>query len=110
MTKDNNNNRFLAASAFLFFIPSLYIILTGKRKNPALCRVSSEALLFWISGCFAIWLVRLFIMVTGLYFLAILKDLLKIVFLVLVVFLAAKAYQDKKHEIPYISSFVEKLC
>jgi uncharacterized membrane protein len=52
-------NRLLAASAYLFGVPALYIILTGERKRPMVGEHGAQALLLWISFFAIFFLLRL---------------------------------------------------
>ena len=107
------NEKLLIASAYIFGIPSLYIILTDKRKNKSTAFHATQALLFWIAIFILYFVLRLFVDLIWTYYYTVLLDWLinLIVFgsWIYLINLGFNAYLGKAFDVPYISDLAKKL-
>lgn len=61
-------NKTLAAAAYVFFIPSLYIVLTGRRKSEFVGFHGGQALVLWVFIFFFFFLARFLVNLAWLFF------------------------------------------
>jgi len=102
------NEKLLAAAAYAFFIPALYIALTDRRKEKFLSFAAAQAILLWVLY-FLIYII-LRIVVNLIPAVEIITLIVKITMWGYALFLAAKALRGVSCPIPYISKLAEKIC
>jgi len=104
----------LSAAAYLFFFPSLYIILTDKRRIKLLAFHAAQALLLWIMAALALVLLRsllnLIWVLIYLPWLDFIASILRLGLFAYIFFCGIKALNGEKYEIPWISKAAEALC
>ncbi|HTY13126.1 MAG TPA: hypothetical protein VMD02_02940 [Candidatus Omnitrophota bacterium] len=109
-----NEERLLAAAAYAFFIPSLYIILTDKRKDHFLSYAAAQSLFLWIFYGLMVLVVH-FVrdLIWTLAYFPLLEPLTGLVYLAMLVFalfLASRSLFGENRKVPYISALADKLC
>ncbi|MCX5750574.1 MAG: hypothetical protein NT099_02705 [Candidatus Saganbacteria bacterium] len=101
------NEKTLAAAAYLFGVPALYIILTDLRNNKYLSFHAAQAGLLWLSWIVAIVVVRiLFSLIWLLFYAWPLDPLAFLVNLVIwgyIAFCGYRVYKGIDFEVPYIT-------
>ena len=109
-----NEDKLLAAGAYAFFIPSLYIILTEKRKNKFLAFAAAQSLLLWVAYTITVIILRVLLNLIWMFsyvpFIDHLVMLLKIGMWGYALFLAGKAIYGKTVRIPYLSGPADQIC
>lgn len=107
-------DKVLIASSYCFALPSLYIILSEKRKNEKLAFHASQALLLWIAIIIMLVLIRLFVYFVLSNFNVPLLDKLpgfaSFVFWLYAVYRAISFLLGKNARMPLITFLSEKLA
>jgi len=108
-----NDDRILAGFAYAVGFPSLYIILSEKRKDPFVGYHGAQALFLWI-GIFVVWIglrvILNFLDSLGLY-LAILDSLSSLLIFALwiyALYCGFRAYNGDYFDVPYITELTKK--
>jgi len=109
-----NEDKILAAAAYAFFIPSLYIILTEKRKSKFLSYAAAQSILLWIMYLMIFILLRITLnLIFKISYSPIIDQAVIIIKLIMwgyALFLAGWAIRGESHPIPYISNLADKIC
>jgi uncharacterized membrane protein len=109
----NYEDKVLAAGAYAFFIPSLYIILTKKRRNKLLAFHAAQALLLWLSILLIFILLRtslsLIWVLAYLPFLEWLANLVRLLILAYALYCGSRIFMEEKYRIPYLNFLAEAL-
>ncbi|MFA4906023.1 MAG: hypothetical protein WC645_05925 [Candidatus Margulisiibacteriota bacterium] len=109
----NYEDKVLAAGAYAFFIPSLYVILTKKRRNKLLAFHAAQALFLWMGILLAFILLRLILnliwALAYLPFLEWLANLVRLLILSYAFYCASRVFLEEKYRIPMINVPAENL-
>lgn len=109
----NYEDKVLAAGAYAFFIPSLYIVLTKKRRNKLLSFHAAQALFLWLSILLIFILLRtalsLIWALAYLPFLEWLANLGRLLILSYALYCGSRVFLEEKHRIPYLNFLAEAL-
>jgi len=109
-----NEDKILAAMAYAFFIPSLYIILTDKRKVKFASYAAAQSLFLWLSYLVIFILLRiLYDLICSVFYFPFIETLFTMIKLAMwtyALFLASKAIYGENERIPFISNLADKLC
>lgn len=107
MEKPGFNKRFLAALAYIFAVPSLFIVLTPRDKENYLGRHGRQALFLWLSIIIFWVLLRLvFTQINNLYYsvyFVYLSQLCNFAMWLYAAWCGLKAFRGETIEIPHIS-------
>jgi len=109
-----NENKLLAAAAYAFFIPSLYIALTDKRKQKFLAFAAAQSIILWIVYILIFIVLRILLnLIWTISYFPILNQIVLFIKLTMwgyALFLASKAIKGESHPIPYLSNLADKIC
>jgi len=105
-------DKMLSAAAYAIGIPSLYIILSDKRKEKFTGFHGAQALFLWI-GIIIYWVVMKVVLdvIWSIAYLPFLNSLVRLAGLILwlyALYCAYRAYMGDYFTIPYVSDFVRK--
>ncbi|MBI5698994.1 hypothetical protein HZC35_01615 [Candidatus Saganbacteria bacterium] len=109
----NYEDKVLAAGAYAFFIPSLYVILTKKRRNKLLAFHAAQALFLWIGILLAFIFLRLILnliwALAYLPFLEWLANLVRLLILSYALYCGSRVFLEEKYRIPLLNVPAEGL-
>jgi len=111
MEQIENEDKLLSASAYLFFIPSLFIILTDKRKVDFNAFHAAQALLVWLAFIAVMVLFRVLLgyIWPSVYFpLVYFKRLISLAFGGYMLYCAGKAIYGDQYSIPYFTDLARR--
>jgi uncharacterized membrane protein len=118
MTNDklqiSNEDKLLSATAYAFFIPSLYIILTDKRKNEFDSYAAAQSILLWLAYLVIFILLRILLnLIWSVFYLPFLETVftaVKMAMWVYALYLATQALYGVNVRVPFVSNLADKLC
>lgn len=113
MSTLNYKDKILAAGAYAFFVPSLYIILTKKRRNKLSAFHAAQALLLWLSILIIFILLRVLLnfiwALSYLPFIEWLANLARLAILSYALYCSSRVFLEEKYQIPYLNALAEVL-
>lgn len=107
-----DEDKMLCAASYALGVPSLYIILTDKRKDKFTGFHGTQALFFWIAFIIA-WIVMRVILdvIFNIVYLPFLNSLVNLMLLIIwlyALYSGYRAYMGEFFTIPYISDLIKK--
>ena len=109
-----NEDKLLAAAAYAFFIPSLYIILTDKRKVKFAAYAAAQSILLWLIYLVIFILLRVLLsLIWSVFYFPFFETVFtaaKMALWVYALYLATQALYGVNIRAPFISDLADKLC
>jgi len=107
-----DEDKMLCAASYAFGVPSLYIILTDKRKDKFTGFHGTQSLFMWI-GYVVVWIVMKVIIdvVWSIVYLPVLSSLARLVMLLMwlyALWCGYRAYVGEYFKVPYVSDLMER--
>lgn len=109
-----NEDKLLAALAYLLFFPALYIALSEKRKSAFLSFAAAQSIILWICYLLIFIIIRILLDLLWLvlYIPAInwLAAILKFSMVAGAIYLSYKSLYGQNYRIPLLSALSDKIC